>query len=91
MITEDKITEFFCMADDFCKVFDAQMKKYTIQPQNKRKYHRDSTFSKSEVMVIIEANIEYVTGIVVVGQKRFICFWKSQAERKSVFRAGVRT
>ncbi len=32
MITEDKITEFFCMADDFCKVFDAQMKKYTIQP-----------------------------------------------------------
>ncbi len=32
MITEDKITDFFCMADDFCKVFDAQMKKYTIQP-----------------------------------------------------------
>ncbi len=40
MITEDKITEIYCMADDFCKVFDAQMKKYTIQPQNKRKYHR---------------------------------------------------
>lgn len=53
MITEDKITEIFCMADDFCKVFDAQMKKYTIQPQNKRKYHRDSTLSKSEVMVIM--------------------------------------
>ena len=32
MITEDKITEIYCMADDFCKVFDAQMKKYTIQP-----------------------------------------------------------
>ena len=38
MITEDKITEIYCMADDFCKVFDAQMKKYTIQAQNKRKY-----------------------------------------------------
>ena len=23
MITEDKITEIFCMADDFCKFFDA--------------------------------------------------------------------
>ena len=53
MITEDKITEIYCMADDFCKVFDAKMKKYKIQPQNKRKYHRDSTLSKSEVMVIM--------------------------------------
>ena len=25
MIAEDKVTEFFCIADDFCKVFDAQM------------------------------------------------------------------
>ncbi|MCI7313866.1 MAG: IS982 family transposase, partial [Prevotella sp.] len=22
MITEDKVTEIFCIADDFCKVFD---------------------------------------------------------------------
>ena len=27
MITEGKITEIFCVADDFCKVFDAQMAK----------------------------------------------------------------
>ncbi len=53
MIIEDKVTEFYCMADDFCKVFDAQMEKYTIQPQNKRKYHRGSTLSKAEVMVIM--------------------------------------
>lgn len=31
MITEDKVTEIFCIADDFCKVFDAQMEKYTIK------------------------------------------------------------
>ena len=24
MITEDKVTEIFCFADDFCKVFDAR-------------------------------------------------------------------
>ena len=23
MLTEDKVTEIFCMADDFCKFFDA--------------------------------------------------------------------
>ena len=28
MITEDKVTELFCIADDFCKFFDAMMEKY---------------------------------------------------------------
>ena len=53
MITEDKITELFCMADDFCKFFDAMMKKYTLKSDNKRAYHRDSTISKSEIMLIM--------------------------------------
>ena len=39
MVTEDKITEIFCIADDFCKVFDAQMAKYTFKAERKRKYH----------------------------------------------------
>ena len=30
MFTEDKVTEIFCMADDFCKFFDSMMAKYTI-------------------------------------------------------------
>ena len=41
MFTEDKVTEFFCMADDFCKFFDAMMAKYTIKEQKKREYHRN--------------------------------------------------
>ena len=28
MFTEDKVTKIFCIADDFCNFFDAQMKKY---------------------------------------------------------------
>ena len=31
MITEDKVTELFCIADDFCKFFDAMMEKYTAE------------------------------------------------------------
>ena len=31
MITEDKVTKLFCMADDFCKFFDAMMEKYTLK------------------------------------------------------------
>ena len=37
MITEDKVTEIFCMADDFCKFFDAMSAKYTLKPTGKRK------------------------------------------------------
>ena len=53
MITEDKITEIFCMADDFCKLFDTITAKYTLKPTGKRKYHRSSTMSKAEVMLIM--------------------------------------
>ena len=49
MITEDKVflrlketPEIFCIADDFCKVFDAQMAKYTFKAERKRKYHHES-------------------------------------------------
>ena len=35
MITENKITEIFCMADDFCKLFDAITAKYTLKPTGK--------------------------------------------------------
>ena len=53
MFTEDKVTEIFCMADDFCEFFDAMLAKYTIKEQKKREYHRNGTLSKAEVMVIM--------------------------------------
>ncbi|KXB76346.1 hypothetical protein HMPREF1860_01621 [Prevotella amnii] len=36
MITEDKVTEIFCMADDFYKFFDAMTAKYTLKPYRKK-------------------------------------------------------
>ena len=56
MFTESKVTEIFFMADEFCKVFNRMMEKYAIEDQSrpsKRKYHRDSTMSDAEVMVIM--------------------------------------
>ena len=53
MITEDKVTEIFCMADDFCKFFDTMTAKYTLKPTGNRKYHRNSITSKAEVMLIM--------------------------------------
>ena len=60
MITEDKVFRklketpgIFCIADDFCNFFDAQMAKYTFKAERKRKYHRESRMSKAEIMVIM--------------------------------------
>ena len=47
MITEDKVTELFC------KFFDAMMEKYTLKSDTKRRYYRDSTMSKAEIMLIM--------------------------------------
>ena len=53
MINENKVTEIFCMADDFCKYFDALTAKYTLKPTGKRKHRRDSMMSKTEVMLVM--------------------------------------
>ena len=53
MFIEDKVTEIFCIADDFCKFYDAMMAKYTVKAPNKRPYHCDGTLSKAEVMLIM--------------------------------------
>lgn len=53
MFTDNKVTEIFFMADEFCKFFDTMTEKYTIRSSKKRKYHRENTMSKAEVMLII--------------------------------------
>ena len=49
MITEDKVTELFCISDDFCKFFDAMMEKYTLKADKKRQYCTSGTF-KTQVL-----------------------------------------
>ena len=42
MITEDKVTELFCIADDFCNFIDTLMEKYTIKNAKKRNFLNSS-------------------------------------------------
>lgn len=54
MITDDKVIEIYTLADDFCKVFSTQVKKYQLDtPKTTRKYHRDSILSDAEVITIL--------------------------------------
>lgn len=39
MLTEDKVTELFCMPDSFYKFFDSMMEKYTLKFNTKELNH----------------------------------------------------
>ena len=56
MFTDNKVIKIYCLADDFCKFFDSLLERYSLEvanPDKKRKYHRASTLSKAEVMLIL--------------------------------------
>ena len=49
MITKDKVTEIFCIVDDFCKEFDKEVSKMELrrvnqQVQNYKTYLKNSHF-----------------------------------------------
>lgn len=37
MISREKITEIFCLADDFCKEFEVEMHKIALSDTNKKR------------------------------------------------------
>ena len=56
MISRNKITEIFYIADDFCKLYDRFIKANGLAPKrgkSKRKYHRDSRMSSAEIITIM--------------------------------------
>ena len=54
MITESKVTEIFCVADDFCKEFEVEMKKNALPaPDGKKNRNRKRTMSDAEVITIL--------------------------------------
>ena len=64
MIIKDKITEIFRIADDFYKIFDAQIAKYTLKAESKHKYHSESCMSKAEMILINPLAELYIRAVV---------------------------
>ena len=52
MITTNKVIKLFFMADTFCMLFDIMTARYMQKNTIKYSYHRVSTFSKVEIMLI---------------------------------------
>jgi hypothetical protein len=54
MLTKDKIIEIFCIADDFSKEFDLEVKKHRIASTGETKRrNRPCTMSDSEIMTVM--------------------------------------
>jgi len=54
MITNDKITEIYCIVDEFCKDFEVAKEGHVLMKNNARKYKsRGNTMSDSEVITIL--------------------------------------
>ena len=52
MITENKITEIFCLADDFSKYFSSELKKYQLCDGKKHR-NKPGRLSDAEVITIL--------------------------------------
>ena len=54
MITEDKVSEIFCIADDFCKEFDKEIEKNALPaPDGTVRRRRKRMMSDSEIITIL--------------------------------------
>lgn len=54
MITKDKVTEIFCIADDFCKEFDKEVATMGLNsPKEGHRRNRAWRMSRSEIMTIL--------------------------------------
>ena len=53
MFPESKVTEIYCMADDFCKEFVLQQKKYMIEDKKTKHRNKPNRMSDAEIMVIL--------------------------------------
>ena len=53
MFPESKVTEIYCMADDFCKEFTFQQEKYMIDDKKTKHRNKPNRMSDAEIMVIL--------------------------------------
>jgi hypothetical protein len=54
ILTTDKVTEIFCITDDFCKNFMPEMKKLQKLPESGKKHrNRLCEMSESEIITIL--------------------------------------
>ena len=58
MFSEAKVTEIYCMADDFCKEFVLQQEKFMVEDKSCKHRNKPNRMSDAEIMVILILSIQ---------------------------------
>lgn len=53
MFSESKVTEIYCMADDFCNEFSLQQEKYMVDDKEYKHRNKPNRMSDAEIMIIL--------------------------------------
>lgn len=53
MFSKSKVTEIYCMADDFCKEYSLQQEKYMVADNDHKNRNKSNRMSDAEIMVIL--------------------------------------
>jgi hypothetical protein len=53
MFSESKVTEIYCMADDFCKEFALQQEKYMVEDKTINHRNKPNRMNDAEIMIIL--------------------------------------
>ena len=65
MFSEAKVTEIYCLADDFCKEFSKFQEKhmFSTSPKNGKHRNKPNHVSDAEIMLIMILFIQEVTDV----------------------------
>ena len=58
MFSEAKVTEIYCMADDFCKEFVLQQEKFMVEDKSCKHRNKPNRMSDAEIMVFLSCSIQ---------------------------------
>ena len=61
MFPESKVTEIYCMADDFCKEFALQQEKYMIEDKKQNHRNKPNRMNDAEIMLFLFCFIPVVS------------------------------
>ena len=57
MFPASKVTEIYCMADDFCKEFTLQQEKYMIVDRKIKHRNKPNRMSDAEIFELVKNNM----------------------------------
>ena len=76
MFPESKVTEIYCMADDFCKEFTLQQEKYMVEDKEHKHRNKPNRMNDADLFCFIRvvSDVSSITTRSMSASIRHTCF-----------------